>query len=226
MSLQLNYIIGIDEVGRGPLAGPVVVSALAIPRNYKLQIADSKLFLRDSKKLSAKQREAWFGIIKNNPRIFYAVARIYPQKIDAINITSAANLAATKALKKLITNYKLPIASCKTFLDGGLYLQKYLYSEFRILYSRTIIKGDEKIPVISLASIVAKVTRDKYMVKLHKKYPQYGFNQHKGYGTKAHIEAIKKYGLSDVHRLTFTKKYTNMIKKEHRTYNIEYRTLA
>lgn len=212
-NMQTRYIIGIDEVGRGPLAGPVVVAALALPKNCKIAIPTGrqaklqnyKIPLRDSKKLSSKQREVWFCYLKKHPRVSYATARAYPRLIDKINITNAANRAATKALQKLIANCK--IANCKIFLDGGLFLQKSLCPKPYTLNPQTIIKGDEKITAIKLASIVAKVTRDRYMVKLHKRYPRYGFNKHKGYGTKRHIAAIKKHGLSDVHRLTFVRKY-------------------
>ena len=195
-----KYIIGIDEVGRGPLAGPIVVAAVALPRNSKLRIknAELKLPLRDSKKLSPKQRENWFKFIKKSA-LCYSIASVPPKKIDKINISNAANLAATSALGALIKNYKLRIKNCRVFLDGGLFLN----SKFCILNSTTVVKGDERIPSIALASIVAKVTRDRLMLRLHKKYPKYGFNKHKGYGTKKHIKAIKKHGRSKIHRKSF-----------------------
>jgi len=207
MRSQFNYVIGIDEVGRGPLAGPVVVAALALPKNLKYGIRNTGMRLRDSKKLSVTQREKWFKLIKQK-NIPYALARVSPKVIDRINISRAANLAAVKAFKRLITNYK--VANYKIFLDGGLYLNKISNFGFQIQNSKTVVKGDELIPAISLASIVAKVTRDRYMVKLSKKYPYYWFKENKGYGTKKHIAAIKKYGLSDIHRLTFVKKYNNL----------------
>jgi len=236
-----NYIIGIDEVGRGALAGPVVVAAVAAPIKFKIQnsklrikkktknsaflILNSKLApLRDSKKLSSKQREEWFKWIKKhtnklkNVSMFYAVESVSPKIIDKINISQAANLAATSALKALIKNYKLRIQNCKVYLDGGLYLRalrienrelrsdnkiKNCNSQSSILNSQTIIKGDEKIPAIALASIVAKVHRDKLMKRLHKKYSRYDFINNVGYGVKKHIKAIKKYGLSPIHRKSF-----------------------
>lgn len=215
---MFKYIIGIDEVGRGPLAGPVVVAAVAMTTKFKIRnaelrikkksknseflILNSKLAkLRDSKKLSSKQREIWFNYVKKNPKIFYAVVSVPPKVIDRINISNAANLAATQAFIKLIKSRKLKAKSCSIFLDGGLYLKLRVKSHK--LKVKTVIRGDEKIPAISLASIVAKVARDKFMEKLHKKYPRYGFDRHKGYGTKRHFKMIKKYGLSPIHRKSF-----------------------
>lgn len=198
--MKPKYIIGIDEVGRGPLAGPVTVTALLMPR--ELRIKNNALRLRDSKKLSARQREIWFDYIKKNKKIFYAIASVSPKIIDKINISRAANLAATRALKKLIMKQKFPPRRTKIFCDGGLY-PKIRDTRYK---TQTIVRGDEKIPAIAMASIVAKVTRDKKMKRLHKKYPRYGFDKHKGYGTKKHIGAIKKHGLSDIHRQTFSKK--------------------
>jgi len=208
--MKPKYIIGIDEVGRGPLAGPVTVAAIAIRQNTKYKIQNTKL--RDSKKLSEKQREIWFKFIKKNFK--YAVASVSPRTIDKINISKAANLAATRALKRLLMKHRLPRKKIKIFLDGGLYINKFQITKSKCQTNykiQTIIKGDEKVPAIALASIVAKVTRDKRMKKLHKKYPKYGFNKHKGYGTKKHIKAIKKHDLTDIHRKTFSKKF-RMIK--------------
>ena len=166
--------------------------------------------LKDSKQLSELQRNAWFKWIKEK-KIAYAVSRVYPRGIERLNISQAANLAATRAVQKIISDWPLA-TSAEVFLDGGLYLNSLVarclpagrqgYS----LVAKTIIKGDEKIPAISLASIVAKVTRDRFMNKLHKKYPQYGFDRHKGYGTATHLVALKKFGPSEVHRATFLEK--------------------
>jgi len=208
-SKKSKYIIGIDEVGRGALAGNVTVAAVLLPRksqipnpklqtNSKFKILNSKLKLRDSKKLTPKQREIWFEYLKNELRLPYAVASVSPKIIDKINISKAANLAAGKAFSLLIKNSGLRIKNCEVFLDGGLYIQNL---KFKI-----IIRGDEKIPAISLASIIAKVSRDRQMINLHKKYPKYGFEKHKGYGTKKHFKAIRKHGPSKIHRLTFLKK--------------------
>ncbi len=222
-----KYIIGIDEVGRGPLAGPVTTAAVLLPRNFQLSISNfqrkNKIKLRDSKKLSPKKREEWFKYIKNHPKIHYAVASVRPKTIDKINISQAANLAATKAFLKLTTQLpKSQIPQTKIFLDGGLHLnvssarcqmpnkkiRDKSASNIRMnqrLSASTIIKGDEKIPAISLASIVAKVTRDKYMKKIHKKHPAYSFDKHKGYGTKLHYKMLKKHGPSKMHRKSFLK---------------------
>ena len=198
------YIVGIDEVGRGCLVGTVVVAAVALMQGvrYKFQ----GLRLKDSKKLSEKQRAAWFRWIKTQ-NIFYAVARCQPKTIDRINISRAANRAATRALKKLLVNSKWQIENRKSrlnvLLDGGLYLNKITNYHLPITNCRTIVRADEKYNCVKLASIVAKVHRDKFMKRIHKKYPKYGFDRHVGYGTKIHIRAIKKYGLCELHRLSF-----------------------
>lgn len=218
MAKKTKYIIGIDEVGRGPIAGPVVVAAVAAPTKFRIQnaelksknkpknskflILNSKLAkLKDSKKLSPKQREDWFKFIKKSA-LCYSIASVSPKVIDKINISRAANLAAKNAFKRLIKNSEFRIKDCKTYLDGGLYL-KGLKAKSSKLKVKTVIKGDEKIPAIMLASIIAKVTRDRLMLRLHKKYPKYGFDHHKGYGTKKHIKAIKKHGLTPIHRSSF-----------------------
>ncbi len=194
-----KYIIGIDEVGRGSIAGPVTVVALAMPVGFKVRVKNMKL--KDSKKLSAKNRERWFDYIKNNPEVFYSLAHVQPSIIDKINISQSANLAATRALSRLIAIGKIKSSVKKIYLDGGLYIiDQSLNNKHK---PQTVIRGDEKIKAVSLASIVAKVTRDNLMSRLHKKYPKYGFNVHKGYGTKMHMDAVKRYGPSKKHRVTF-----------------------
>src|SRR3989338_5295290 len=191
------YIIGIDEVGRGSLAGPVVVAAVALPKKWHA------FRLKDSKKLTPQSREKFFKYAKNNPSIFYAVSRVYPAKIDRMNISRSADLAATRAFLKLVERKGI-LYRKNVYLDGGLYMYAKMLTAVGLrLRQRTIIKGDEKINAIKFASIVAKVTRDRYMVKLHKLYPEYGFDVHKGYGTKRHVKAIRRHGLSDVHRKSF-----------------------
>jgi ribonuclease HII len=198
----MKHVIGIDEVGRGSLAGPVAVAAVCVPRG--LRLINFKLGkLRDSKKLTPKRREKWFEYFKNNPDINYALARVYPRQIEKRNITKAANLAALRAFGRLVSLIGRKASGCRVFLDGGLYLGSGEQPKF----AKTVVRGDEKVKVIAAASIVAKVSRDRAMVRLSKKYPQYGFEIHKGYGTKKHRQAIKKYGPSEVHRLTFLKKY-------------------
>ena len=225
---QVPYIIGIDEVGRGPLAGPVVVCAVAIPRTFRAASIKQCVPLRDSKKLSALQRGAWAATIKTNPHIRHAISAISPRTVDRINVTQAANRAATRALTKLIAALPAP-TRIDVFLDGGLFILPGTQFAIRNLKSNTkkkytaifhnketnqpiplrvatVIKGDEHIPTISLASIAAKEHRDAFMRRAHKKYPQYGFNRHVGYGTKRHIAAIKKNGHSPLHRKSFLKK--------------------
>ena len=184
-------IIGIDEAGRGPLAVPLVVAGVST--NTKLKTKCQKIMkgIKDSKKLSAKKRQAWFVVLTKNPYMNWTVAKISPRIIDRINIAKSANLGAKQVFQKLSGN-----KNCYALLDGSLYLPKGITQ-------KTIIKGDEKIPIISAASIIAKVTRDRIMERLHKKYPMYGFDILKGYGTKKHIAAIKKFGLSDIHRRSF-----------------------
>ncbi|MBI2623319.1 MAG: ribonuclease HII [Candidatus Liptonbacteria bacterium] len=201
-----RYIIGIDEVGRGALAGPVAVSAVCMPR--ELRIRNQELgTLKDSKKLTARQRERWEKYIKKHSKISFASARVYPRGVERLNIARAANLAALRAYRKVIGNWKLVIGNCAVRLDGGLYLGNGVQPK----NAKTVIKGDEKFTAVKLASIVAKVSRDRYMAKLHKKHPQYGFAAHKGYGTRAHVAALREFGTSPVHRLTFLKKYFTVL---------------
>jgi len=229
-SPNYHYVIGIDEVGRGALAGPVVVAALAAPYSLIKHKLDSRIFanknlrlirdirLKDSKRLTARQREIWFQYIKKSQkskvkgqRLYYKTASVSPKIIDKINISQAANLAATTAFKKLlkydaIASY-LSKRKIRIFLDGGLYINKPITNNLRLTIknykTKTIIKGDEKIPAIAMASIMAKVSRDKRMRRLHKRYPQYDFINNVGYGTKKHIKAIKKFGPSPIHRKSF-----------------------
>lgn len=188
-----RYIIGIDEAGRGPLAGPVVVAGIRSKTKYQ----KSRFWkgIRDSKKLTAKKREEWFGLLTTHPEIEWAAASIWPKTIDRINIARAANLGARRVCVKLILGGgKLGLA--RILLDGGLKLPPRIPHE-------VIIKGDEKVPVISAASIIAKVVRDRTMLRLHRKYPQYRFDAHKGYGTKVHRVLLAEFGFSEVHRRSF-----------------------
>ena len=194
---MLDYIIGIDEVGRGALAGPVAVAAVYLPKKIRFRN------LKDSKKLSPKKREVWFKKVKADKRIFFAVVMVSPRIIDEINISEAANRAATRALNKLIADFRLPISKTAIYLDAGLKITKKLTPNPYKL--KAIIKGDEKINAVKLASIVAKVTRDRLMIRSHKKYPAYDFHKHKGYGTKAHFSALKINNICEIHRLTFLK---------------------
>jgi ribonuclease HII len=197
-----NYVIGIDEVGRGALAGPVVVAAAMMKCHVSCARCQDGT-LRDSKKLTARQREAWCSHFKNHPGLTFAVARVYPRGIEKRNISAAANLAALRALARLIANRKSLIARTFIFLDGGLFLANGKWQMANCPNAKTIVKADEKIAAVAVSSIIAKVHRDGYMRRLAGKYPAYGFEVHKGYGTKAHYAALKKHGSSPVHRLTF-----------------------
>lgn len=188
----MRYIVGIDEAGRGPLAGPVSVGVVCISNNVTL----STRGLTDSKKLSEKEREVWFEKItvwQKEDKLRYAVSLVSNTVIDKKGIVYAVKLGMKQCLKKLNLNPKHTLI----LLDGALRAPE----EFS--HQRTIIKGDEKVSLISLASIVAKVTRDKKMKSLAKRYPKYGFEVHKGYGTLMHMKTLGKYGLSPVHRRTF-----------------------
>jgi len=198
-----KYLIGLDEVGRGALAGPVFVSAVLIPE--KLKINNKKLGkIYDSKKLNPQKRFLWYKYLVNELKIQFCVSKIYSQKIDEINISSAANLAAFKCVLKIIINKNnLNPKNYKIFLDGGLYLKSKDFQKKFFPNAKTIIGGDKKYNVIKMASIIAKIKRDKFMENLDKKYPQYFFNKHKGYGTKLHLKLIKTYGPTPIHRLTF-----------------------
>lgn len=193
--------IGIDEVGRGSLAGPVMVCALALPKlALKTKSHKLKAPLRDSKKLTARQREEWYAWIIHNSQIKYTIARCSPKTIDRINITKAANRAAHRAYQNLqAASYK---RQAHVIVDAGLKLPNHIAH-------RTMVQADEKIPAVACASIVAKVTRDRYMARQHKKYPCYQFIQHKGYGTPAHSEALKRHGPCPLHRKSFITKILN-----------------
>jgi ribonuclease HII len=191
-----RWIVGIDEVGRGALAGPVVVAAAALPVGFRFGNHGLGK-LKDSKKLSREQREAWFAYCLEK-KIRYSLARVYPRQIEKRNISKAANMAAERAFGRLAKTILLG-SEPNVFLDGGLFLGNSEQSK----NARTIIKGDEKINVIKLASIIAKVHRDNIMRRLAKRHSRYGFEIHKGYGTKVHLAALKKFGPTAVHRLTF-----------------------
>jgi ribonuclease HII len=193
----MEYIVGIDEVGRGPIAGPVAVCAFLCKHDFFDQI-DLKTPLRDSKKLSKKQREEWFVFLKkckNDGLCDYAVSFVSSENIDKFGIVPSIKKALSASILKIVKNPQ----EVSVFLDGGLRAP----DEF--INQETIIKGDELHKVISCASIVAKVSRDAVMTNYAKEYPDYGFEKHSGYGTKGHYQAIKKHGTSAIHRKSFIK---------------------
>ncbi len=196
-----KYIIGIDEVGRGPLAGPVAVGAVLIYAEHYRRVAKIFPVIKDSKKLSAKKREEWFVKIREAEKaglLVSAVSFVSSKSIDKKGIAPSIRKALAKALAIVTSTKGHPLWN-RVLLDGGLKAPAEYENQ------ETIIKGDEKELVIALSSIVAKVTRDTRMIKLSKKFPEYGFEKHKGYGTYAHYNAIKKYGITPHHRKTFLK---------------------
>ena len=181
-----NLICGVDEAGRGPLAGPVCAAAVIMPEGLIIE------GVNDSKKLTAKKREKLFEIIKNEA-ICYSVAFASASEIDEINILNATHLAMARAVEGL---EKVP----EVVLVDGNSLPKWYYD------SEAIVKGDAVCHSIACASILAKVSRDRLMLLEAEKYPQYFFEKHKGYGTKVHVQAIKDYGPCPIHRKTFLKR--------------------
>lgn len=188
------YRIGIDEVGRGPLAGPVVVAAVALPPEIRLPKSLGEL--RDSKQMAPSARRAWEIWIRAN--LSFAISSSGPRMIERKNISACANACALTCYRKLSDE----IGEARVRLDGGLFLGSKTQ---RAAYPKaiTLPKADEDFPEVALASILAKEYRDRIMKKADKTYPEYGFSRHVGYGTKAHYEAIRKYGLTPLHRLTF-----------------------
>ncbi len=185
-----KFLIGIDEVGRGPLAGPVAVGvAMATPEAiHKFRK------IKESKQLSRTQREEWYAkICDSKSGITFAVSFVSASVIDKRGIVPAIRLALSRGLKKLSPKPK----HVRVLLDGGL------RAPLEYINQETIIRGDAKETIIAIASVVAKVKRDRLMMRMHKKYPVYGFDAHVGYGTATHISAIKKYGLTPLHRTTF-----------------------
>jgi ribonuclease HII len=200
-------VVGLDEAGRGPLAGPVTAAAVVINPKHeirnpkqiqnskvsKFEIRISNLKIRDSKQMSASERENIYKIITRHADISWGVGIVSEKVIDKINILQATKLAMQKALKNLEKKTQADFL----LIDGNFRLDKINISQ------KSVVKGDQKVFSIAAASIIAKVTRDRLMQKYHKKYPQYGFAKHKGYGTKAHFASLKKFGACKIHRKTF-----------------------
>lgn len=190
MSMKINYmhkiliIGGVDEVGRGPLIGPVVAACVVLPKDFVLE------GLTDSKKLSEKKRDKFYEYIKENA-LAYGIGIISPEVIDEVNIYEASKLAMIEAInevRKQISLEHVLIDAMPLDLD---------------IETTSIIKGDAKSISIAAASVIAKVTRDKMMYELDKKYPEYGFSKHKGYPTKLHLSKIKELGLIEGYRKTY-----------------------
>lgn len=188
----LEYICGIDEAGRGPLAGPVVVAAVIMPKDSMIE------GVNDSKKVSEKKREALYDIITNEA-ISYSIGIIDQKEIDRINILNATKEGLTTAIQGLEVKPDRILVDALQGIDTC-----------GVPYT-SIIKGDAKCYSIAAASIIAKVTRDRIMRQWDELYPMYGFEKHKGYGTKMHIDAIREYGICPLHRHSFIK---NIIKED------------
>lgn len=182
-----RVICGVDEAGRGPLAGPVCAAAVILPKHLEIP------GLTDSKKLTDKKRRELFPLIQEQAAA-YGIGLASQEEIDEINILQATFLAMERALSQLDVRPDMVLIDGNRERDFGVPVQ-------------TVIKGDSLSANIAAASILAKVTRDNLMVELAKQYPQYGFEIHKGYGTKAHYEALRQYGASPIHRRSFLKKF-------------------
>lgn len=182
-----RVICGVDEAGRGPLAGPVCAAAVILPEGLEIP------GLTDSKKLTDKKRRELFPLIREHA-IAYGIGMASQQEIDEINILQATFLAMKRALSQLSVQPDLALIDGNRETDFGLPV-------------KTVVKGDSLSANIAAASILAKVTRDDLMLEMAKTYPQYGFDVHKGYGTKAHYAALREFGPCEIHRMTFLKKF-------------------
>ena len=182
-----KIICGVDEAGRGPLAGPVCAAAVILPPDIDIPGLD------DSKKMSDKRRRELFPVIKEKA-LAYGIAMVDHDKIDEINILQATLLAMEQAIAQLSIKPNLALIDGNREKDFGV-------------QAKTVIHGDSLSASIAAASVLAKVTRDDYMLEMATKYPAYGFDIHKGYGTKAHYAALREFGPSAIHRMTFLKKF-------------------
>lgn len=198
----MKYVIGVDEAGRGPLAGPVAVGVVKVPLGFNLR----KHFpgVNDSKQLSEQKREELYELILQFARVGkleFCVRFASAETIDSIGITKAVQRSIYSGVRSLAPEPK----GVEILLDGLLHAPK----EYK---QKTIVRGDESQPIISLASIVAKVRRDRLMKQLAKKYPEYALEVHKGYGTSKHRALIKQFGLSSIHRRTYCKAVDHLVK--------------
>lgn len=182
----VRLLCGVDEAGRGPLAGPVYAAAVILPRGLEID------GLNDSKKLSEKKRDALYDVICQNA-VSYGIARAEVEEIESLNILNATFLAMNRAIAKLESVPELAL------IDGNR-------NKGIEVPSRCVVKGDSKCADIAAASILAKVSRDRYLMEMAELYPQYHFDKHKGYGTKLHYEALREHGPSPIHRMSFLRK--------------------
>lgn len=182
-----KIVAGVDEAGRGPLAGPVVAAACVLP------IQNSFKEINDSKQLSPAKRLACFKALTTDPHVKYGIGIVSNEEIDRINIYQASLQAMLKAVSQLALSLELDYI----LVDGKVPIS------YKKIPSEAVIKGDAKSLAIAAASIIAKETRDRIMVELHAKHPKYGFDQHKGYGTTMHLNALRQHGPSAIHRFSF-----------------------
>jgi ribonuclease HII len=189
---KFKFVAGTDEAGRGPLAGPVTACAVFVSNKFRIPLGLKKI--KDSKKLTPKKREEFCGILKKHPQIEWGIANVSEKIIDKINIFEASKLAMLNAIKSLEKKIKNKVDFL--ILDGNFKINSKILQ-------KPIIKGDSKVFSIMAASVIAKVTRDKLMAKLDRKYPKYKFAVHKGYPTKLHRKLLRKYGSCKIHRKTF-----------------------
>lgn len=195
MKNKIMYVVGVDEAGRGPLAGPVAVAAAVIPMHFSWRKIPG---VTDSKLLTEARRERIFHIaqmLKKNKKIDYAVTLVGPECVDRKGVGHSVSLGINRCLRRLALE-----PECTRVLLDGL-----LFAPQRFSHQQTIVQGDQKEKAIGLASIIAKVTRDRYMVNISREYPSYEFYAHKGYGTRAHRMLIQKHGVSRMHRKTYCK---------------------
>ena len=193
--MEKRFLIGIDEAGRGPLAGPVSVGVVMVPTQFDFRLLKG---VRDSKQMKELGREIWFEklrVLEKEKLLRYIVVFSSARFIDEYGIVPAVRAAIARALRSL----EVVPENTEILLDGAL------RAPARFVYQKTIIGGDESEPLIALASIAAKVKRDRLMRRLAVTYPEWGFEVHKGYGTKKHREALIQYGLCDIHRRSFCK---------------------
>lgn len=224
-----KVVAGLDEAGRGPLAGPVTACAVFVPDKFKISSELRKI--KDSKKLTPKRREEFFKILKKHPQIKWGIGNVSEKIIDKINILEATKLAMCKAIRNLEKKLKKrkidPVRNtpCTNPVRGKFLTGRVsngvdfliLDGNFKInlkIPQKPIIKADNKVFSVMSASIIAKVTRDRIMKRYHRKYPCYEFSRHKGYPTRLHCKLLRKYGPCKIHRKTFGP-VRNLIKKSH-----------
>lgn len=193
---EVQQYVGIDEVGRGPVAGPLLVAGVVTSKKNKKKTERALEGIRDSKKLSERQRENWFDTLcalRERGLLDWRIAFVTPRVIDRDGIAKALGVTVARVL----THLEIKSDTTGVLLDGSL------YAPVQYIYQETIVGGDERERLIAAASVIAKVSRDRRMQNYAARFPEYSFDTHKGYGTKEHMRAIKKYGTCELHRISF-----------------------